>query len=348
MSEAEGAVSDGQRPGGAPAGLLVAIKLLISAGLLVLLVRQAAGNPTVRELLAQPKRWEWVLVGVGLVAGGYFLSFIRWWCLAWGVRLPLPLGTAIRWSLMSQPFQLISFGVAGGDLWRAYLLCRQQPERKAHAVATVGLDRGIGLTVMFGAVASIGGVLDWDRLAEVDAARTTALRTVWLVSLVVFSLALVAAVVASLGGERWVRRWSRWVPLQSLRDLADNLAGVLPLYRSRPAAIVGAIALSLGNVICLSVAVYCIAQSLTSDTPSLVAHLLITPISLIAGAVPLPGGLGSQELVMSWLYAAFSTEQRSTDFGFLVAVGYRVATLVLIAIGWWLYLRSGRRPTRAD
>lgn len=348
MSDTEDASRGGQVTTRLPAGFVVIIKLLISVGLLALLVRQAAGNPMVRELLERPKRWEWVVVGGGLVSCGYFLSFVRWWCLAWGVRLPLPLGTAIRWSLMSQPFQLISFGVAGGDLWRAYLLCRQQPERKAHAVATVGLDRGIGLTVMFGAVASIGGVLDWDRLAEVDAARTTALRTVWLVSLVVFSLAMLGAVFAWLGGERWVWRWSRWVPLQSLRDLADNLAGVLPLYRSRPAAIGGAIALSLGNVVCLSVAVYCIAQSLTTDTPSLVAHLLITPISLIAGAVPLPGGLGSQELVMSWLYAAFSTEQRSTDFGFLVAVGYRVATLVLIAVGWWLYLRSGSRPARAS
>jgi len=327
---------------------VVLIKLLISAGLLALLVRQAAGNPTVRELLAQPKRWEWVVVGAGLVAGGYLLSFIRWWCLAWGVRLPLPLGTAVRWSLMSQPFQLISFGVAGGDLWRAYLLCREQPERKTHAVATVGLDRGIGLTVMFGAVAVIGSLLDWERLTQVDVARTTALRTVWWVSLSAFVAALVGAAAAGLGGERWVRSLGRWVPTQSLRDFTENLAGVVPLYRSRPTSIVAAIVLSLGNVVCLSLAVYCLAQSLTPVTPSVIDHLLITPISLIAGAVPLPGGLGSQELVMSWLYAAFSTEQRSTDFGFLVAVGYRLATFVLIAIGWWLYVRSGSLPSRAS
>jgi uncharacterized protein (TIRG00374 family) len=348
MSEAEDTGSGGHGPRVLPAWLVVLTKVLISAGLLALLVRQAAGNPTVRELLAQPKRWEWVVVGAGLVAGGYLLSFIRWWCLAWGVRLPLPLGTAVRWSLMSQPFQLISFGVAGGDLWRAYLLCREQPERKTHAVATVGLDRGIGLTVMFGAVAVIGSLLDWERLTQVDVARTTALRTVWWVSLSAFVAALVGAAAAGLGGERWVRSLGRWVPTQSLRDFTENLAGVVPLYRSRPTSIVAAIVLSLGNVVCLSLAVYCLAQSLTPATPSVIDHLLITPISLIAGAVPLPGGLGSQELVMSWLYAAFSTEQRSTDFGFLVAVGYRLATFVLIAIGWWLYVRSGSLPSRAS
>lgn len=322
----------------------VVLKIVVSVALLGIVGYQASGNAITRELLQQPKRWEWLAVGFICVSVGYTLSFVRWWVLVIGAGLPLRLGAAIRWSLMSQPFQLISFGVAGGDLLRIYLLCREHPQQKSHGAATVLLDRGIGLLTMFAAVAVIGCLIQWPVLAAADSGRTAALVQVWRLAVgLMFATGVGGLVLLAMASSVWPGRIAAMLPSHRLRSVSANLLRLLPVYRRRPMVLVVAVLLSAANVVCLSTGVYCVAQSLTTETPGLSDHLLITPLSLIAGAAPLPGGLGSQELVMSWMYAAFSTEQRSTDFGILVAAGYRGLTLVLVGIGWLLYASSGRQ-----
>jgi uncharacterized membrane protein YbhN (UPF0104 family) len=329
--------------------LTYGFKLLISAALLGILVYRATGNQTLIELWGQPKKWEWLLLGGVAVSAGYTISFVRWWVLTSGLGLRMSVGEAIRWGLVSQPFQLVSFGVAGGDLLRIYYLCQRHPDRKTHVATTVVLDRAIGLTVMFAAVAMVGWFIDWPALAAADVRRTVALSWLWRLSIGLVGAVLIAGLTLgfiplgsgsapSLAG----------IPSRRVRTVLVNLLQLLPGYRARPATLVVAVLLSLANVACLSGGVACVARSLTTEIPTVWDHLLITPISLIAGAAPLPGGLGSQELVMSWLYAAFSTEQRHTDYGFLVAVGFRVLTLGIAGIGWLLYLQSATRGRPAN
>lgn len=323
-------------------------KVAVSTILLIVLLYQVSGNELAAELMKQPKRWEWLVLGFLSIALGYTLSFIRWWCLLQGANVPERLGNVIQWSLMSQPFQLISFGLAGGDLLRILLLCREHPSRKTHATATVLLDRGIGLWVMLAAVGVTGWLMDWEHLKAVDPTRAAGLVHVW-------RLAWVAVLVFGGGGSfllltansTLLVRSSTWLPGLRIQQWSANLAMLLPLYRQRPSALLWAILLSAANVVCLSAAVYCVAQSLTRQTPGLADHLLLTPVGLIAGAAPLPGGLGSQELVMSWMYAAFSSHSDGFGLGILVAVGYRALTLIIAAIGWGVYIASGRPRLKA-
>lgn len=322
----------------------VAIKITVSVLLLGLVGYQALGNEMAGQLLQQPKRWEWLLAGFICVGAGYTLSFVRWWCLVIGAGLSLRVGTAIRWSLMSQPFQLISFGVAGGDLLRIYLLCSHHPRYKAHAAATVLMDRGIGLWTMFAAVATVGCSIHWPSLAAADPVRSAGLVQVWRLAVgLVGTVGIGGSILLAVSNTSWPGRLAAMMPTNRLRGLGANLVRLLPVYRRQPLVLVAALLLSAANVVCLSTAVFCVARSLTTETPGFWDHLLLTPISLIAGAAPLPGGLGSQELVMSWMYAAFSTELRNTDYGILVAAGYRFLTLILVGLGWLLYASSGRQ-----
>lgn len=323
----------------------VIVKIVVSLTLLGIVGYQAAGNKIVGELLQQPKRWEWLALGFICVSAGYTLSFVRWWSLVVGAGLPLRLGEAIRWSLMSQPFQLISFGVAGGDLLRVYWLCREHPQQKTHGAATVLLDRGIGLLTMFAAVAVIGCLIPWSTLAAADPVRTNGLIQVWRLAMgLILATGLGGLGVLALSNTSWPGRLAAWLPSPRLREVSANLLRLLPVYRRQPGVLVLAVFLSAANVGFLSTGVYCVAQSLTNETPGIADHLLIAPLSLIAGAAPLPGGLGSQELVMSWMYMAFSTQQQNMNFGILVAAGYRGLTLVLVGIGWLLYATS-RQPS---
>ncbi len=245
---------------------------------------------------------------------------------------------------MSLPFHLISIGVAGGDLLRIYFICHDHPEQKTRAAASVVLDRLIGLLTMFWAVALVGFVLDWSLLSDTDQARATALRYVWwLAILFAGGGSALGLAVLIWGSSQWIPRLIAFIPAQRLRQASTSLSELVPLYRKRPSVLGGAFLLSIGNVLCLSACIFCIARSLTPATPTLPQHFLIAPLSLIAGAAPLPGGLGSQELLMSWLYAVFSAPDKNTDYGFLVAVGYRILSLVLTSVGLLVYLQSGTR-----
>jgi len=323
------------------------LKLCLSLGILSVLLYRALGNPDIQELWRQPKQWDWWFWALVWMSTGYLVSMTRWWVVAVGADVPLRLRGAIFLGMITLPFQLISFGVAGGDLVRMYYLCRDHPDRKTRAAASVLLDRALGLWVMFGCVAVAGWLIDWQALQAADARRTAGLQAVWWVALVAvlggFGLAATGLVAGTDRRVAWCR--SAW-PFLRLRGLFHGLLDLVPLYRGRPLTILTATGLSLVNVVCLSRCVYCVARGLTDVTPSWASHLLITPISLIAGAAPLPGGLGSQELVMSWMYAAFSTPENPTDYGFLVAVGYRGLTFLLMGLGLLLYMRAAWRQRR--
>ncbi len=321
----------------------VGIKIAISVILLGVLGYQASNSELTTHLLRLPKRWEWAALGFAVICLGYTLSFVRWWCLLVGARFSTKFVDAFRWSLMSQPFHLISFGVAGGDLLRIYLLCRSHPQRKAVGAATVLMDRGIGLLMMFAAVAVAGWLVDWSSLTTADPSRTAALVQVWRLSVVLVLVAGTGGVgLLILGNRTWLATLIVAIPHRKWQNRGANFAQLLTLYRQQPSVLAAALLLSGANVACLSAGVYCVANSLTSEPPGFLDHFLITPISLIAGAAPLPGGLGSQELVMSWMYAAFSHKTPSMDVGILVASGYRALTLALAGIGWLVYSMSGR------
>ncbi len=325
------------------------VKLVISTLLIAALVYQASSKEDVLELVRKPKRWDWFALALLMQTVGYTISHVRWWLLANAVRVRLTLPDAIKVGFIALPFHLIAFGVAGGDLLRTFYVCRDHPERKKFAFASVLLDRVMGLMTMFLCVAATALFVDWDLLAAADANRTQGLRLVCMISFAITATGTLGYLaILLLGRKKWVNAFTATIESwfgknYPGRGFLTSILDVSLLYRRRPAAIFLSFFLSLGVVASLSSCVFCIAMSLTTETPSLANHFIITPISLIAGAAPLPGGLGSQEFVMSWLYSAFSTEQQNTDYGLLVALGYRTLTFVLMGLGLLVYLSGSKK-----
>ena len=54
---------------------------------------------------------------------------------------------------------------------------------------------------------------------------------------------------------------------------------------------------------------------------------------MTANAVPLPGGLGGMEVVLSYLYEAMSDSNQEGQFGVSVAFSFRIMLLSLAALG---------------
>ena len=60
------------------------------------------------------------------------------------------------------------------------------------------------------------------------------------------------------------------------------------------------------------------------------------PIANVCGSIPLPGGLGGFEAGLYFLYQTLSP----ASHGLVVALGYRIITLVIAGIGVVVYLVS--------
>jgi uncharacterized membrane protein YbhN (UPF0104 family) len=87
---------------------------------------------------------------------------------------------------------------------------------------------------------------------------------------------------------------------------------------------------------------YTIAQALPGSLPTLADHFLIVPLAILAGAMPIvPNGLGSQELVMDFLYTQSpSATPILAGQGMLVALVYRAVTMGVAIVGLAYYVAN--------
>jgi hypothetical protein len=89
--------------------------------------------------------------------------------------------------------------------------------------------------------------------------------------------------------------------------------------------------------------VYWVCAALYTPHPTLGTHFVVAPVSLATGVVPI--SLGPFEAVLDLLYAAIPLPDgghMAAGQGFVVALGYRVITVLVAAVGLCYYLGSRR------
>ena len=65
-------------------------------------------------------------------------------------------------------------------------------------------------------------------------------------------------------------------------------------------------------------------------------------MAMFAGALPLPGGLGGFEAALHGLYSALMPAGAPAGQGFVVALAYRLVTILVAVIGIGFYLSERR------
>ena len=89
------------------------------------------------------------------------MTFVRWYLLVRALHLPFRLVDAFRLGFLGYLFNFVVVGSVGGDLFKAIFIAREQPGRRAEAVATVLVDRIVGvyaLVLLTSAVILGGGM----------------------------------------------------------------------------------------------------------------------------------------------------------------------------------------------
>lgn len=310
-------------------------KIAASAAIIAYLSWQAWSSGQIRLFWDGEKHWEFLALALVASTVAHLMGFVRWYWMGHAVGLPITLFESIRYGLIGNLFSLVTVGTVGGDGIRAWYAARKSPGRRGEAVASVLLDRAIGMFTMF-LVAAVG--YWWCRewfAGSPDAASLQAIRWMCWFSGAVAVIGLVG-IFAMLQLTRfrkagWYRR------LQKLRlfgPILQRVTAICVLYRSRWDALLGCIVLSLLVNVFFALAIWSVARFLPGAHPTLEQHLVVAPISMVANCLPLPGGIGGMEAALGFLYRGLMAGESALAISdVMVAFVFRLTLLFVAALG---------------
>lgn len=318
--------------------LITAIKIAMSIAILGYLYRLASQEEQLAELALNPKKWHWLAASFGMCLFAHLISYVRWGILVRALGIEFSTVDATRIGLIGLCFGLVSIGVVGGDSIRIFYAARQARNRLADAFCSVFLDRALGMLTMF-TFATVGFV--WIGVHS-ESAEPEKIGHVQLVCKVISVATLIGWVVMgaffltpNIANSKLIKKL-KGIP--KVGAILGQLSDSALLYKEKTGAVLISIAMSALVNFGFVGSVFLLAVGLNVEHPPLTKHLMIAPISMAANAIPLPGGIGGMEPMLSYFYAAFSS---SSEYGpgVLVAFGFRFMLLVMAALGavaWFL------------
>ncbi len=252
-------------------------------------------NAVLRESLT---RWPWLLGGAMICFVCLYIGVIRWKIILDGRGLRMAWGRVFSVFFIGQFFNAFMFGSTGGDLARAFYAAQETNHKKTEAVATVLIDRMIGLVLLdFIALVMLFARAPFyinHPVTHVPALIMLGMNLLTVIGLVVLFN---------------IHRFQHW-PL--FRRIANH-AVIGPIfrrtfisiffYRRKTGVLFKTILLSLiAHLLCI-VECYCLGRSFQIHL-GLIAYLTVIPLILAIAALPItPGGLGIREGLAVALFA---------------------------------------------
>ena len=288
-------------------------------------------NPeTWRALTENPREPRLLIASFSVILLADILTFLRWHLLLRTLHIPIRLRDTLRLGFLGHLLNFVAPGGVGGDLFKAVFVAHEQPNYRAEAVATILVDRACGvyaLLLMSSAALWLSGLAAVSHLIASIAYMTYSLT-------VLGTIALPVVLTPRLVDSKLARRTTR---VRRIGPIIQRLLDAIRKFQhSKPQLImVGLISLSVH--VLLALGIYLASLGLYENIPTLTEHFVISPLAGVAGAIPLtPGGLGSYELTMAYLYDLFSPAN-DLGRGLVVALCFRVTSILVASIGVVLY-----------
>jgi len=282
---------------------------------------------------ATAQNWLWLAAAFGICLLALCLTFVRWYLLVRTLQIPFRMRDAFRLGFLGFLFNFVSMGAVGGDLFRALFIAHEQPARRAEAVATVVVDRIIGLYALL--LVTSAAILFSD-ISD----PSPALATICRLTFVATGIGGIGVVMVLVPGFTRGSLSEFLTGLPKVGTTIGRLIASVRLYRDKYLTMAVIFAMSMLVHTLFAVAMYMIAKALFKQTPTLAEHLILVPLCMVAGALPFtPAGLGSFEIAMEALYQLVPAPGSGEVSGILVALVYRLITIGMAAIGvvyYWL------------
>jgi uncharacterized membrane protein YbhN (UPF0104 family) len=293
-----------------------------------------------------PKRWELLAAAAGVTLTAVTITIVRWHWLIRALGLPFRLRDALRLGFLGYLLNFVSLGSVGGDLFKAVFVARELHGHRAEAVATVVVDRLIGLFGVFLlAAASIIATGAW------EAESSELMRSLYRAAFICTGVSAAAILGLMLMSDGlWHALERKLASLPKIGLICERLIAAVRRYRRATWVLVLSLVATLIAQALFAVAFYFVSAGCLENHPSLASHMVIVPLATLVGILPLPmSGLGAVEAAIDFMYHAVpkaieggAAAALSKGVGALVSLANRVVMLAVAMIGVVIYFVSRR------
>jgi uncharacterized membrane protein YbhN (UPF0104 family) len=317
----------------------------VLSGLLIgYLVLRATSDPQFGELLTGRKEWPVLLTALPVCLAAVTITILRWHLLVHALGLDFSVRQTLRAGFLGYLANLLPLGLVAGDSLKAVMLIHANPQRKTEAVASVLVDRVLGLYALLLLAAGASLLLPKEQLALL---ATEDRHVIQRLCGGVQGLALLASLGLGVMGIPAVTRsrlWDRLEHAPLIGGVLHRLVGAMRTYRRRGNLLLAAVGVSLLVHLLYVAAVVLITLGIglaPSQRPAVGSIFVIVPPSMIAGALP----IGAYEVTITLLFRAASPPLAPPNVGLVIALAYRLIqiSIATIGVGYWL---AGRREVQ--
>ncbi len=296
-----------------------------------------------------PKRWDLLAAAEAITLIAVTITIVRWHWLILALGLPFRLRDALRLGFLGYLLNFVSLGSVGGDLFKAVFVARELHGHRAEAVATVVVDRLIGLFGVFVlATVSIIATGAWE--------SETSERVRLLYRATFICTGVSAAVILGLrlmSDRLWHALERQLARLPKIGPTCERLIAAARRYRRATGVLAISLIATLIAQALFAVAFYFVSAGCLENHPSLASHMVIVPLATLVGILPLPmSGLGAVEVAIDFMYhtvpkgidgaATVALSKLPTGVGALVSLANRIVMLAVAMIGVVIYFVSRR------
>ena len=321
--------------------IATAAKLAVSGLLVGYLVVRAANDKQFGDLLAGEKNWPLLILALPICLTAVTMTILRWHLLLRTLALSFSLRESLRAGFLGYLANLLPFGLVAGDSLKAVMLIHRNPRRKTEAIATVVVDRALGLFALFLLAAVASFFLPAEqlaRLAEED--RTAITRLCFVVQVVALVGSLVLAVML-VPGVTHLRVWDLLEHTPLIGPVLHKLVGAMRSYRQRIDVLLLSVVVSVLIHVCYVSAIALATRSIgiaPEHQPAIGSIFIIVPPSMIAGRL-------AYRLLRSRDHASLPRRLAAgapPNMGLLIALTYRLIqiSIAMIGLAYWLAGRS--------
>jgi uncharacterized protein (TIRG00374 family) len=319
----------------------IAVQLVrwgIPLAIIAWLVRGAVSNDSFAQFRDSPKHWDLLALATVLCFIAVMVSIVRWYFLVRALNIELTIRDAFRLGFLGYLFSFITPGSVGGDLFKVVFLARERRGRKTEVAVTVIVDRLLGLYGLF-IVGTVAILVTGIWRSESLGVRGACQVMFWCTG--ISTAALVFISLPGFGKGPIARRLHS---LPRIGSFIERLTRANRMYHHHGWVVPLATGLSLVVQSLYPIAIWLIARGLLSHAPSLGDHFVIVPMGMATGALPLaPNGLGTFELLVEFLYEQMPDgTTAAASAGLIVALGYRLITVLIAIVGAGIYWASRR------
>jgi hypothetical protein len=229
---------------------------------------------------------------------------------------------AFRIGFVGLMLNLAPLGIVGGDAIKAVLIAQRNPDYKLQAVASVFIDRFVGLLVMF--IVGTLFICYTGFYARTEIAAQTLTHLVFAFTAVgIVGTALVFLPFFAKGHcERLIEK----IPLCG--TLLSQLVQSLLLYRNHKGCLLQSCLITLLVHLSFGVSLYWVAIALFPLIPDLVSHVMLHNVTNLTSIIPL--AMGPYEFVLEQLYQLYGMK---VGMGLIVSLMFRLTTMGVAVVG---------------